>query len=601
MGIRARVVALAVQLAVLLVGTNIATGSPWQNEIWFFSGLLAIVLNRQLVEPFFARPADTLANSLVGLLLFAVAARDNAYLGWIALAILLVLAGVTALLSIWLGRGGARGRRVALASRVLSRRATAVPIYSAIFFLSLAEAYTVSDAALWILAVTWLVTVVIGGVDWSGAWGAARSTAEVSVEGFTGPSLLAVTSNQVPTLGTAVVVRKGEESVPGTVVRRVARVRDVYAEVHIAADDVPERFLSGRISMEVSDRGTSVVGVVDHGSTDQRLRFAATRELAIGETVFVRSSRGDNIAYQLIEAVVSRHDERDGAFLETVCKAVQIGTWDSENARIVRHPWVPPPGAAVGLVPRAPIKLDREQDRFAIGSVIGSPIPVTMDLDAAATGHVVILGMTKMGKTTFALRLAAALAASRPVVILDQTGEYGARHGVPICTAQALQQPGLSLKEPAKGEVGPQVALDFFERLLEEMAHPEYADDETQGRTIVVEEAHQFIPEPAGLGFGTPGREEAYKLGTLMMQIRKYGLSVVLISQRTAVVGKSALSQCENVIAFRSVDRTGLDYLEGIMGPDAAALLPRLRQGQAVVAGPAFNIDEPVAVDVNDQ
>jgi DNA helicase HerA-like ATPase len=137
-----------------------------------------------------------------------------------------------------------------------------------------------------------------------------------------------------------------------------------------------------------------------------------------------------------------------------------------------------------------------------------------------------------------------------------------------------------------------------MEKILDGMTDREYADGEVINRTVVVEEAHQFIPEPAGLGFGTPGREEAYKLGTLMMQIRKYGLSVVLISQRTAVVGKSALSQCENIIAFRSVDKTGLDYLEGIMGSEAVRLLPRLEQGQAIVAGPAFNSDEPVAIQV---
>ena len=82
------------------------------------------------------------------------------------------------------------------------------------------------------------------------------------------------------------------------------------------------------------------------------------------------------------------------------------------------------------------------------------------------------------------------------------------------------------------------------------------------------------------------------------MQIRKYGLSVILISQRTAVVAKSALSQCENVIAFKSVDQTGLDYLQGLMGDEARAVLPSLRQGQAVVFGPAMSLDSPVIIDV---
>ena len=84
-----------------------------------------------------------------------------------------------------------------------------------------------------------------------------------------------------------------------------------------------------------------------------------------------------------------------------------------------------------------------------------------------------------------------------------------------------------------------------------------------------------------------------------MMQVRKYGISVVLISQRTAVVGKSALSQCENLVAFKSVDQTGLDYLEAILGDSARNLLPSLQQGQAIVFGPAASVDAPATIEVS--
>ena len=73
---------------------------------------------------------------------------------------------------------------------------------------------------------------------------------------------------------------------------------------------------------------------------------------------------------------------------------------------------------------------------------------------------------------------------------------------------------------------------------------------------------------------------------------------MILISQRTAVVAKSALSQCENVIAFRSVDQTGLDYLEQIAGSEVRRILPTLRQGEALVLGPAFSSESPVALTV---
>jgi DNA helicase HerA-like ATPase len=72
----------------------------------------------------------------------------------------------------------------------------------------------------------------------------------------------------------------------------------------------------------------------------------------------------------------------------------------------------------------------------------------------------------------------------------------------------------------------------------------------------------------------------------------------VLVSQRTAVVAKSALSQCENLIVFKSVDQTGLDYLDAVGGSALRTLVPKLSQGEAVVCGPAISSDRPVAIRI---
>src|SRR5438876_10141575 len=160
-----------------------------------------------------------------------------------------------------------------------------------------------------------------------------------------------------------------------------------------------------------------------------------------------------------------------------------------------------------------------------------------------------------------------------------------------------MKTPGLTVLEPKIGEVAANRALNFLEDLVE-IAVEEYKAGDPFPRVVLIDEAHQFIPEPAGLGFSAPGRESSFKIGALLMQIRKYGISVFLISQRTAVVAKSALSQCENLIAFRSVDQTGLDYLEAVAGADIRYLLPQLRQGEALVFGPAVSADGAVAIDV---
>jgi len=211
------------------------------------------------------------------------------------------------------------------------------------------------------------------------------------------------------------------------------------------------------------------------------------------------------------------------------------------------------------------------------------------------------LGMTKMGKTSLAIKIAQILANDHSVTVLDQTGEYKNKRGLPSYqNDQNLDVPSLRVHEPLSEESSAaDFGFNFLKNTVVTKAKQEYLQGEPFGRILIIDEAHQFVPEPTGLGFGAPGRESAYKFGITMMQIRKYKISIVLVSQRTAVVAKSALSQCENIIAFRNVDQTGLDYLEAIVGTGIRKLLPQLKQGEALVFGPALSTDGAVALTID--
>ena len=358
------------------------------------------------------------------------------------------------------------------------------------------------------------------------------------------------------------------------------------------------------VIIQVVEEGHSeFVGSVDVGSTDRKLKFVSTCRLEIGLVVgvSVHQDAGSPILYQIVKAEIERSDVKGGSHLMVRVEAVQIGTYDPALHRLVRNRWVPAPGAAVIKLGSSSIPSSDSpslQGSILLGHVIGTKVPIFLDLHAACEGHLAILGMTKMGKTTLAVRLADALKALRFVAVLDQTGEYANKRHYPVVSGKTdYNQVGICVIEPETTDVPADKALKFF-RFLLERATKEYKSSEPYRRTIIIDEAHQFIPEPAGIGFNAPGRESSISIGLLMMQIRKYGLSVFLISQRTAVVAKSALSQCENLIAFRSVDQTGLDYLEALAGLEIRLLLPQLKHGEAVVFGPAISSESPVAIKV---
>lgn len=607
MSIRWRLSIVFFQLVVLAAATVVVEGRPYTGSTWFFAGLLALVINTQLLEPFFPRPVDALANSLLALVLYLTAEKEVARAGWYAVAVILLVILVAALTALLLGAGRKEGPLVRLArsARVLAQAANARFIYSLIFFASILESFPPTSDEFWTLAIAWVVIVIAGSVNWQAVWStAAGGPIQTRVEGLVGPSRLLVTGLGLPTSGVAVSLGGRTTETEGVVVTRILRPHDTWAEIHISDPAAAQRLLSGgavTVSIIEPPDNVSVIGSVDEGSTHEQLIFTAASPLSIGTAVTVdRQGQANPILYQLSGAEVTESRVKGGSHLIVRATADQIGVFDPEALRLVQHRWVPDPGGPVAEYKGGGEEPAKAPDTWLLlGHVLGTAVPVYLDLEELVAGHLAILGMTKMGKTTLAIRIAEALGVSRRVVMLDQTGEYFGKRHVPLYDKEMpWNQPGFSVLNLPKDDVGPDFALAFVKK-IGQLAADEYEAGDPHPRSIMFDEAHQFMPEPAGLGFGSPGRDSSYELGVHFMQLRKYGISLVLISQRTAVVAKSGLSQCENLIIFRSVDRTGLDYLEQIAGQRVSRILPTLSQGEALILGPAISSDFPVVISVS--
>lgn len=598
---------LGLQLGVLLIGCYAAVGEAIPGETWFLAGLLSLAINPQLLEPFYLRPGDVIGSALVSLGLYATESREVLPTLWNGFAIAVAFFGAMALLGLVLGAGRSkeRGTGLARAARTISQNATARVIFSAVFFLALFEDFAINQRPAQELLATWAVVMVLGVVRWESAWSSMKGRpGPVTVEGMTGPSTLFVSGPNIPKPGETAVLRSQSGDTEATVITRIRRAQDVWGQLHVKDAAAGEALVAGSVlAIDKLKASSDYVGSVGNSSTEGQLRFVTNMPLEIAQVVAVESGEDvPPILYQISSAVIEEKKVKGGGQLITVVTAEQIGIYDPAARRLRKHRWVPPAGSPVRLATRiaGSASLSRRPGKLEIGHVIGTDLPVLIDLDEACTGHLAILGMTKMGKTTLALRLIDALANSRRVVVLDQTGEYVKKHGLPeYDRADDWAEPGASVKETPMGGSGPIDAKNFMDGVLEK-ASAEYAAGDVTGRTVLIEEAHQFIPEPSSLSYGDE-RTAAYDLGVLVMQVRKYGLSMVLVSQRTAVVAKSALTQCENIIAFRSIDKTGLEYIEEVAGLNVRRMLPSLRQGEAAVMGPAFSSESPVAVTVGRQ
>lgn len=105
---------------------------------------------------------------------------------------------------------------------------------------------------------------------------------------------------------------------------------------------------------------------------------------------------------------------------------------------------------------------------------------------------------------------------------------------------------------------------------------------------ILCDEAHLYIPERAQSDTGDSVAVEIFE--RIAKEGRKYGIGLVVISQRPSEVNRTVLSQCNNVIAMRLTNGDDQSVIKRLL-PDSLGsfgeLLPVLDVGEALVVGDA--------------
>jgi hypothetical protein len=137
------------------------------------------------------------------------------------------------------------------------------------------------------------------------------------------------------------------------------------------------------------------------------------------------------------------------------------------------------------------------------------------------------------------------------------------------------------------GSTAADVAIGVILNLLFEIALRSNATSPGIGRSspvlIVIEEAHRFLGENAA----QLTRESANRIAR---EGRKYGIGLLLVTQRPTELPKTALAQCGTLMSLRLSNAEDQGAIRAAL-PDTvaglAAVLPALRTGEAVISGEA--------------
>ena len=109
---------------------------------------------------------------------------------------------------------------------------------------------------------------------------------------------------------------------------------------------------------------------------------------------------------------------------------------------------------------------------------------------------------------------------------------------------------------------------------------------------VMIDEAHRFIPKEGK----TPANRT---VGRIAKEGRKYGVGLMVVSQRPSDVDAGVLSQCGTMIALRVTNESDRSAVRGSLPDDLGdlgQLLPSLRTGEALVLGDALQVPSRVRI-----
>lgn len=390
--------------------------------------------------------------------------------------------------------------------------------------------------------------------------------------------------------------------------------------------------------------GSELVGFTVENSNIGILRFevSAASELGEGQVVFIRQN-GTDVFYQILDAQTAEESFDQNPRGTHIVNAVQLGCYSTE-AGFTKYGWLATMNAPVFWAKArdfpAPVLKASE---FAIGTVPSTNINVIANINDLAQFHTAVLGVTGTGKTELALDIVReAVKNGFKVFCVDFTGEYKARladldpifptptaaqtadleqklfavetgaYGAPAEKA-ALKAGLTQIRATVEAQItgflvgnDPLAILELTEisntkatlRLTEQYLSTimAWARQYRQARKvlIVLEEAHTIIPETFSSGFDAETQWVVSRIGQIALQGPKYGVWLLVISQRTALVSKTILSQCNTFLTHGLIDQTSLNFLESVYSAQHVRSIPNLGRFQFLAAGKAIKAERPI-------
>lgn len=113
---------------------------------------------------------------------------------------------------------------------------------------------------------------------------------------------------------------------------------------------------------------------------------------------------------------------------------------------------------------------------------------------------------------------------------------------------------------------------------------------------LVYEEAHKYVPNSELAKY----RSSKNSIERIAKEGRKYGVTLLLASQRPSEISETIFSQCSNFIAMRLTNPNDQGYVKKLLPDSLGSLIDKMtsfRQGEALVVGESIILPSIVQID----
>lgn len=145
-------------------------------------------------------------------------------------------------------------------------------------------------------------------------------------------------------------------------------------------------------------------------------------------------------------------------------------------------------------------------------------------------------------------------------------------------------------------------SVSLISRLLFDVGYYNKKNNNALGKNqdvpllLVYEEAHKYVPKSSLSKY----RSSKIAIERIAKEGRKYGVTLMLASQRPSEISETIFSQCNSFISMRLTNPEDQNYVKRLLPDtlgDITKILPSLREGDALLMGDSISIPSLVKID----